>query len=374
MDCPKCGHSQSNTEQCESCGVFFEKYVQYLADKEAMASAKRSPHRGGRDDTPGFPLVKGALALIIVLSGAFAIFGRDATDSATIEPVAAPVPSTPAQAQGGIAAQINKSHPPRNAIEAARNATVFIQTPWGSLGSGFIVSADCRVVTNRHVLHFDSASAKRAAEQSPAIAKELARQQGELLQDLKHLSEAYREEVGRNGKGSGGALTLKIKIDKVKETLRTLPESVRQQVNDEISKTALYARLATYKVSLVDGTRFDVNQIEYVDELDLASFRLPASNCPYIKRGKSAQLSQGERLYTVGSPSGLTYTVTGGVFSGYRDEGERRYLQTDAPINPGNSGGPLITEVGDVIGVNTAILLGTQGIGFAIPVEDIPAL
>ncbi|TVT70218.1 MAG: trypsin-like serine protease [Denitromonas halophila] len=374
MDCPKCGHSQSNTEQCESCGVFFEKYAQYLAEKEAMASAKRAPRRSGGDDAPGFPLVKSAIALVIVLGGAFAIFGGDGADTAPVEGAPAAVASTPSQPQGGIAAKLNKSHPPRNAIEAARNATVFIQTPWGSLGSGFIVSADCRVVTNRHVLHFDSASARRAAEQSPLIAKEFARQQSELLQDLKALSAAYREEVARNGKGSGGALTLQIKIDKVKESIRTLPEAVRQQVNDEISKTALYARMATYKVSLVDGTQFDVNQIEYVDERDLASFRLPASNCPYIKRGQSAALSQGERLYTVGSPSGLTYTVTGGVFSGYRDEGERRYLQTDAPINPGNSGGPLITELGDVIGVNTAILLGTQGIGFAIPVEDIPAL
>lgn len=373
MDCPKCGHSQSNTEQCESCGVFFEKYAQYLADKEAMASARRAPRAGG-SEMAGFPLAKGAIALVVILAGVFALFGRDDVENAPTEAASAAKAAAPSANQGGIAGQLNKSHPPRNAIEAARNATVFIQTPWGSLGSGFIVSADCRVVTNRHVLHFDSASAQRAAAQSPVVANEFARQQSELLQDLKALSEAYREEVSRNGEGSGAALTLKLKIDKVKETLRVLPETVREKVKDDISKTALYARLATYKVSLVDGTKFDVNQVEYADERDLATFRLPASNCPFIERGNSAELSQGERLYTVGSPSGLTYTVTGGIFSGYREEGDRRYLQTDAPINPGNSGGPLITEIGHVVGVNTAVLLGTQGIGFAIPVEDIPAL
>jgi S1-C subfamily serine protease len=61
--------------------------------------------------------------------------------------------------------------------------------------------------------------------------------------------------------------------------------------------------------------------------------------------------------------------VTSGIFSGERGEGHERLLQTDAPINPGNSGGPLITENGEVIGINTLVLRGTQGIGFAIPIE-----
>ena len=61
--------------------------------------------------------------------------------------------------------------------------------------------------------------------------------------------------------------------------------------------------------------------------------------------------------------------MTSGVFSGEREQGEQRLLQTDAPINPGNSGGPLITENGRVIGINTMVLRGTQGIGFAIPIE-----
>jgi S1-C subfamily serine protease len=77
----------------------------------------------------------------------------------------------------------------------------------------------------------------------------------------------------------------------------------------------------------------------------------------------------GDRLYTVGNPSGLAYTVTSGVFSGERGEGGERLLQTDAPINPGNSGGPLITADGQVVGINTSVARGLQGIGFAIPIE-----
>jgi S1-C subfamily serine protease len=67
----------------------------------------------------------------------------------------------------------------------------------------------------------------------------------------------------------------------------------------------------------------------------------------------------------------MTYTLTSGVFSGERFDGETRYLQTDAPINPGNSGGPLITENGRVIGVNSMVLRDTQGIGFALPIEAV---
>jgi S1-C subfamily serine protease len=74
-------------------------------------------------------------------------------------------------------------------------------------------------------------------------------------------------------------------------------------------------------------------------------------------------------LFTIGNPSGLAYTVTSGVFSGERGTESARLLQTDAPINPGNSGGPLVTEQGEVVGINTMVLRGTQGIGFAIPIE-----
>jgi len=103
--------------------------------------------------------------------------------------------------------------------------------------------------------------------------------------------------------------------------------------------------------------------------VELAIFQLPADHCPHLDPGDSAHLAQGERLYTIGNPSGLAYSVTSGIFSGDRGNGRQRFLQTDAPINPGNSGGPLITENGQVVGINTLVLRGAQGIGFAIPIE-----
>ena len=63
----------------------------------------------------------------------------------------------------------------------------------------------------------------------------------------------------------------------------------------------------------------------------------------------------GTNVFAIGNPSGLRHTVTYGMLSGYREEGERRLIQTDAAINPGNSGGPLLNEAGSGLGINTKI-------------------
>jgi putative serine protease PepD len=97
--------------------------------------------------------------------------------------------------------------------------------------------------------------------------------------------------------------------------------------------------------------------------------------------GSSAALRIGESVIAVGSPLGLTGTVTGGLVSAVDREARlgdgnaQRVIQTDAPINPGNSGGPLVNLAGEVVGVNTAIATlgvrgsGSIGIGFAVPVD-----
>jgi S1-C subfamily serine protease len=119
------------------------------------------------------------------------------------------------------------------------------------------------------------------------------------------------------------------------------------------------------------GDAFDGLHATNSPRLDLALITLPIAECLPVVIGHSDHLAQGDRLYTIGNPSGLALSVTSGIFSGYRDIDQRRYLQTDAPINPGNSGGPLLTEDGHVVGINTMTLRGTQGIGFAIPIEAI---
>jgi serine protease Do len=113
----------------------------------------------------------------------------------------------------------------------------------------------------------------------------------------------------------------------------------------------------------------------------------PSHELPTIKFGDSAQMQPGDWVMAIGNPFGLDHTVSVGVISGSRGQGDvgalrvarlrtAEVLQTDAAINPGNSGGPLINLRGEVIGVNTAIATtgmaqGNMGVGFAIPSNTI---
>ena len=93
-----------------------------------------------------------------------------------------------------------------------------------------------------------------------------------------------------------------------------------------------------------------------------------------LKFGNSDKLKQGNIVIAIGNPLGLDGTVTMGIVSaldrsieGHPGEG---FIQTDAAINPGNSGGPLINTAGEVVGINTAIIAGAQGLGFAVPANQ----
>ena len=112
-------------------------------------------------------------------------------------------------------------------------------------------------------------------------------------------------------------------------------------------------------------------------ETDLAVIKIsPAAKMEVITLGTSSDLMQGETVVAVGNAFGYDFTVTRGIVSALHRAvqiNDAQYyddlIQTDAPINPGNSGGPLLNIDGEMIGVNVAVRAGTQGIGFAIPVD-----
>jgi S1-C subfamily serine protease len=110
---------------------------------------------------------------------------------------------------------------------------------------------------------------------------------------------------------------------------------------------------------------------------DVAVVQVPANNLPTVELASSEQVQPGQWAIAIGNPLGLQETVTVGVVSALDRSssdigatGKRvGFIQTDAAINPGNSGGPLLNARGQVIGVNTAIIQGAQGLGFAIPID-----
>ena len=128
------------------------------------------------------------------------------------------------------------------------------------------------------------------------------------------------------------------------------------------------------KVKLSDGREFKGEVKGRDDKFDVALIKIEAKGqLPVAPLGDSDKIEVGEWVMAIGNPFGLTQTVTAGIVSaqgrvigsGPYDD----YIQTDASINPGNSGGPLFNANGEVIGINTAIIAGGQGIGFAIPIN-----
>lgn len=131
------------------------------------------------------------------------------------------------------------------------------------------------------------------------------------------------------------------------------------------------------EVTLNSGRKYIGKLIARHPETDLAMIKIDSrQDLPVIECGTSSDLMRGEPVIAIGNPFGYHHTVTEGIISAlHRDipvNGVQDYpdlIQTDASINPGNSGGPLLNADGEMIGINAAVRIGAQGIGFAIPVD-----
>jgi serine protease Do len=126
------------------------------------------------------------------------------------------------------------------------------------------------------------------------------------------------------------------------------------------------------KVKLDDKQEIEAEVVGRDPKTDLALIKLKKKgNYPFLNFGDSDKVRIGDWLVAIGNPFGLEHTVTTGILSARgRAIGAGPYddfLQTDASINPGNSGGPLLDLNGEVVGINTMIIAGGNGIGFAIP-------
>ena len=146
---------------------------------------------------------------------------------------------------------------------------------------------------------------------------------------------------------------------------------------------------ATIKVKLANGKDYDAKLVGRDISYDLAVIKIAVSDAPALQLGDSDAVQVGDGVIAIGSPLGLTGTVTSGIVSaknrpvtsggGTSESSFINAIQTDAAINPGNSGGPLVDLSGAVVGINSAIATtgsgfggqsGSIGLGFAIPINQ----
>ena len=130
-------------------------------------------------------------------------------------------------------------------------------------------------------------------------------------------------------------------------------------------------------VLLADGRQFVADLVGSDPDTDLAVVRIDGRDLPSSCRAIRATCVPGQVAIAIGSPFGFQHTVTAGVISAVGRALRSRtgrlmehLIQTDAALNPGNSGGPLVTSAGEVVGINTAAILGVQGISFAVPINS----
>ena len=284
-----------------------------------------------------------------------------------------------------LSKQLHDRFSPRNRVEEATLGTVTIKTPAGS-GSGFFVTEDGHILTNKHVIRPDAGLKEKAAshyesqdKKAEQISKSFAAEDTRLksmqesLERLKKLAEAERNPTMKallEDKYRADRETLERleqDLESRKNEFREKRESYEREKRDFQQKTSRADRTMNFTITLKDKSELDAYLVAISETTDLALLKIDGRKTPALKLGRMDRVSQGETVYAIGSPVGLKDSVSSGIISGF----DGFFLKTDAKIYPGNSGGPLINQRGEVIGINTLkqITHKFEGLGFAISMD-----
>lgn len=302
-----------------------------------------------------------------------------------------PINSEPANERSNISLHLSQKYPDNSFINLVTLSVVAIETSLGS-GSGFFISSQGHIITNKHVIRpqstkqwekqtFQQEEAKKQLAKIASILQSESEYLDSLKEEMTRVSEIMaaepensREKTLRRQQLTSLERQYSIRLNHYQSERKRY--EVAQNEFDKASSellwnSALSAVSTTFKVYLKDDSKYTARLIKISDKHDLALLQLEREITPYILLSKDKTLKQGDTVFAIGSPLGIRDSVTSGILTRL----SRDYLYTDAKIMPGNSGGPLINEAGEVVGVNTMKVSKTSvfddGFGLAIPAQII---
>ena len=284
-----------------------------------------------------------------------------------------------------IAGKLIDEGGPRTPIESAILAVVTIETTL-SEGVGFFVSPDGHLLTNRHVVRpTDSsfwAEQTKRIEDLEVESQEIKSQVADAYKPVKELelkiagltaaiehedSSMKRAELQRELQNWQPEYEYrKSTYSDLKDEYKSIKREFDKFKSDVEYKSAATIVSSNFKVFLKNGDSLRARLIALSNTDDLALLKVDGVKSPYLKGAAAGALTQGARIFAIGSPLGLRDTVTAGVATNISDA----YIGTDAKVLPGSSGGPLLTEDGYVVGITTLKISGApgaEGFGIAIP-------
>lgn len=270
---------------------------------------------------------------------------------------------------------------PGSKIDEATLSVVTVQTRVGS-GSGFFITDDGYLITNRHVVRPTTSTGWKDAEASLSQRREQLEDYEDRLnedeQTLKNMEQSIKDN--RPYINSGRATKSEVKrfnryvkkYERYKERHRENDKKFRA-MNKEYKRAQSEFGFAdsvssfskSFTIILKDGNKYKARLVKVSKKYDLALLKLDKYKTPYLSLAKRHRPKQGAKVFAIGSPLGITDSLTTGIVT----KSGKDQIFTDAQILPGNSGGPLVNGDGIVLGVNTAVVSQTRnadGLGLAL--------
>ncbi|MDX9788220.1 MAG: trypsin-like peptidase domain-containing protein [Desulfobacterales bacterium] len=284
-----------------------------------------------------------------------------------------------------LRAKLEKALSPQNDIEKAITATVAVKSTIGS-GSGFFISGDGYILTNKHVLQFTEVQEKQVDAAFEAADSDLRNIEDKFKLEEAQLSSAKKDiektkavidsqpdsavkelNTSRYLSDFQSIVAWEENFLKRKKMLSQRKKELWHQKTDYQRDASVAALNQTFSVILADNTTLSAYLVKRSENYDLALLKVDGVSTPFLEPARFNETADGDAVYAIGNPLEFRNSVASGTLSGV--EGD--FAKTDAKIYPGNSGGPLVTKGGKVIGVNTykEITHKFEGMGFAIIIE-----